>query len=79
MARHPRGPRDATLTMCGIAGFLHRDGSPGAPVRLKVPRQLGYKSVKFLSKLTVTDSLQQFGKGLGSSSPEGGYSWYAGI
>jgi DMSO/TMAO reductase YedYZ molybdopterin-dependent catalytic subunit len=51
----------------------------GAPVRLKVPRQLGYKSVKFLAKLTVTDSLKQFGKGRGSAEPEEGYSWYAGI
>jgi DMSO/TMAO reductase YedYZ molybdopterin-dependent catalytic subunit len=44
-----------------------------------VPRQLGYKSVKYLTRLTVTDSLKGFGKGLGSSSPDYGYSWYAGI
>ncbi len=51
----------------------------GAPVRLRVPRQLGYKSVKYLSHITVTDSMKNFGKGLGSSNPEYGYSWYAGI
>ncbi len=51
----------------------------GGPLRLRVPRQLGYKSVKYISQLTVTDSLKRFGKGLGSSSPEGGYAWYAGI
>ena len=51
----------------------------GAPMRLKVPTQLGYKSVKYLSRITVTDSLKKIGKGLGSSSPEVGYSWYAGI
>jgi DMSO/TMAO reductase YedYZ molybdopterin-dependent catalytic subunit len=51
----------------------------GAPLRLKVPRQLGYKSVKYLARITVTDTLKHFGKGLGSSSPEVGYSWYAGI
>jgi DMSO/TMAO reductase YedYZ molybdopterin-dependent catalytic subunit len=51
----------------------------GGPLRLRVPRQLGYKSVKFINRLTVTDSLKSFGKGLGSASPEGGYSWYAGI
>ena len=51
----------------------------GAPVRLRVPRQLGYKSVKYLSRITVTDSMKNFGKGLGSSNPEYGYSWYAGI
>lgn len=51
----------------------------GGPLRLRVPRQLGYKSVKFISRLTVTDSMKHFGKGLGSASPEGGYAWYAGI
>ena len=51
----------------------------GGPLRLRLPRQLGYKSVKFITHLTVTDSLKKFGKGLGSASPEGGYAWYAGI
>ena len=51
----------------------------GGPLRLRVPRQLGYKSVKYITRLTVTDSLKHFGKGLGSASPEAGYAWYAGI
>ena len=51
----------------------------GGPVRLRVPRQLGYKNVKYITRLTLTDSLKHFGKGLGSASPEGGYAWYAGI
>jgi DMSO/TMAO reductase YedYZ molybdopterin-dependent catalytic subunit len=51
----------------------------GGPLRLRVPRQLGYKNVKYVTSLTVTDSLKRFGKGLGSSAPEGGYAWYAGI
>jgi DMSO/TMAO reductase YedYZ molybdopterin-dependent catalytic subunit len=51
----------------------------GGPLRLRVPRQLGYKSVKYLTRLTLTDDLKKFGKGLGSASPEGGYAWYAGI
>ena len=51
----------------------------GGPLRMRVPRQLGYKSVKYVTRLTVTDNLKQFGKGLGSASPEGGYAWYAGI
>ena len=51
----------------------------GGPLRLRVPRQLGYKSVKFVTHMTVTDSLKKFGKGLGSAAPEGGYAWYAGI
>ncbi|MBZ5594696.1 MAG: molybdopterin-dependent oxidoreductase [Acidobacteriia bacterium] len=51
----------------------------GGPLRLRVPRQLGYKNVKYITSLTVTDSLTRFGKGLGSASPESGYAWYAGI
>lgn len=51
----------------------------GAPVRLRVARQLGYKSVKYLSRITVTDTMKNIGNGLGSISPEIGYSWYAGI
>jgi len=51
----------------------------GGPLRMRVPRQLGYKNVKFITRLTVTDDLKKFGKGLGSASPEGGYSWFAGV
>lgn len=51
----------------------------GGPLRMRVPRQLGYKNVKYITRLTLTDNLKQFGKGLGSASPEGGYAWYAGI
>ena len=51
----------------------------GGPLRMRVTRQLGYKSLKYVTSLTVTNDIKQFGKGLGSSEPEAGYSWYAGI
>jgi DMSO/TMAO reductase YedYZ molybdopterin-dependent catalytic subunit len=51
----------------------------GAPLRLRVPRQLGYKSIKYLAQITVVDSLADIGDGRGSFSPQIGYSWYAGI
>lgn len=51
----------------------------GGPLRLRVPRQLGYKSLKYINRLTVTDNLKTFGKGLGSSAAEDGYSWYVGM
>jgi DMSO/TMAO reductase YedYZ molybdopterin-dependent catalytic subunit len=51
----------------------------GGPLRMRVPRQLGYKNVKFINHITVTDNLKPFGKGLGSAAPEAGYAWYAGI
>jgi DMSO/TMAO reductase YedYZ molybdopterin-dependent catalytic subunit len=51
----------------------------GAPLRVRVARQLGYKSVKYLSRITVTDTLKNIGDGRGSAAPSYGYSWYAGI
>jgi DMSO/TMAO reductase YedYZ molybdopterin-dependent catalytic subunit len=72
-AMHPQ-----TLLTYGMNG----DDLPvasGGPLRVRLPRQLGYKSVKYITHLTVTDSMKKFGKGLGSASPEGGYAWYAGI
>jgi len=51
----------------------------GGPLRMRIPRQLGYKNVKYITSLTVTDDLKRFGQGLGSASPEGGYAWYAGM
>ena len=73
---------DALHPQTFIAYGLNGDELPvgnGGPLRMRVPRQLGYKSVKFITHLTVTDNLKKFGKGLGSASPEGGYAWYAGI
>jgi DMSO/TMAO reductase YedYZ molybdopterin-dependent catalytic subunit len=67
-----------TLVAYGMNGGTLPAGH-GGPLRLRVPRQLGYKSVKYITRLTVTDNLKGFGKGLGSASPEGGYAWYAGI
>jgi DMSO/TMAO reductase YedYZ molybdopterin-dependent catalytic subunit len=72
-AWHPQ-----TLLAHGMNGGEIPVGN-GGPLRMRVPRQLGYKSVKFITDLTLTDSLKEFGKGLGSSAPEGGYAWYAGI
>jgi DMSO/TMAO reductase YedYZ molybdopterin-dependent catalytic subunit len=73
---------DALHPQTFLAYGMNGDELPvanGGPLRLRLPRQLGYKSVKFITHLTVTDSLKGFGKGLGSASPEGGYAWYAGI
>ncbi len=72
-ALHPQ-----TLLVHGINGGGLPVGN-GGPLRMRVPRQLGYKSVKFITRLTVTDSLKGFGKGLGSSAAETGYAWYVGI
>ena len=63
-AWHPQ-----TLLAYGMNGEEIPTGH-GAPVRLRVARQLGYKSVKYLSRITVTDTLKNIGKGLGSGGPE---------
>jgi DMSO/TMAO reductase YedYZ molybdopterin-dependent catalytic subunit len=73
---------DALHPQTFLAYGMNGDELPvrsGGPLRLRVSRQIGYKSVKFITHLTVTDSLKRFGKGLGSAAPEGGYAWYAGI
>ena len=72
-ALHPQ-----TLVAHGLNGGELPVGL-GGPLRMRVPRQLGYKNVKYITRLTLTDDLKKFGKGLGSASPEGGYAWYAGI
>jgi DMSO/TMAO reductase YedYZ molybdopterin-dependent catalytic subunit len=73
---------DALHPQTFLAYGMNGDELPvdhGGPLRLRLPRQLGYKNVKFITHLKVTDSLKGFGKGLGSASPEAGYAWYAGI
>jgi len=72
-ARHPQ-----TLLAYGMNGG-DLPAAHGAPLRLRVPRQLGYKSIKYLSRITLVDSLDQVENGKGSFSPDIGYSWYAGI
>lgn len=51
----------------------------GAPVRLRVPRHLGFKSTKYLARINLADTVKNIGKGWGSLSPERGFAWYGGI
>lgn len=51
----------------------------GAPVRLKVPTQLGYKSAKWVKRIEVAASLHPTGGGNGGYWEDQGYEWYAGI
>lgn len=48
----------------------------GAPARLRVETQLGYKSVKFLRRIEVVEKFDDFGK---KGDIQNGWSWYAGI
>jgi DMSO/TMAO reductase YedYZ molybdopterin-dependent catalytic subunit len=51
----------------------------GAPLRLRVERQLGYKMAKYIHTIELTDSLASLGFGRGSYWADRGYEWYAGI
>jgi DMSO/TMAO reductase YedYZ molybdopterin-dependent catalytic subunit len=48
----------------------------GAPVRLRVERQLGYKSMKYIQRIVVTEEFNDGGK---SGSIQNGWAWYVGI
>lgn len=52
----------------------------GAPLRLRVERQLGYKQAKYLMAIEAVDTLSAIGGGKGGYwEDHAGYEWYAGI
>ena len=61
-----------------------KNGAPlevkyGAPLRLRVERQLGYKMTKFIKRIELVDDFSQIGQGKGGYWEDNGYQWYAGI
>jgi DMSO/TMAO reductase YedYZ molybdopterin-dependent catalytic subunit len=48
----------------------------GAPLRLRVERQLGYKSLKYLARIVVKDEFDDLGK---IGNLQAGWAWYVGI
>jgi len=51
----------------------------GAPLRLRVERQLGYKHAKYVTRVEAVDDLARLGRGKGGFWEDRGYEWYAGI
>jgi DMSO/TMAO reductase YedYZ molybdopterin-dependent catalytic subunit len=51
----------------------------GAPLRLRVERQLGYKMAKYVMSIEAVDSLAGIRGGRGGYWEDLGYEWYAGI
>jgi DMSO/TMAO reductase YedYZ molybdopterin-dependent catalytic subunit len=51
----------------------------GAPLRLRVERQLGYKQAKYIMRIEAVDDLKHLGRGAGGFWEDRGYEWYAGI
>ena len=64
-AFHPQ-----TILAYGMNG-QHLPVSHGAPVRLRVETQIGYKSVKYLQRIVITDEFVDTG--------DTGWAWYTGI
>jgi DMSO/TMAO reductase YedYZ molybdopterin-dependent catalytic subunit len=69
-AMHPQ-----TLLAYGMNGGEIPVGH-GAPLRLRVERQMGYKSLKYVQRIIVTDHFDDGGK---SGNIQNGWAWYTGI
>jgi DMSO/TMAO reductase YedYZ molybdopterin-dependent catalytic subunit len=51
----------------------------GAPLRLRIENQLGYKHAKYIRSLEFVASMETIGSGKGGYWEDQGYEWYAGI
>jgi len=51
----------------------------GAPLRLRVERQLGYKMAKYVMRIEAIEAFDKMGRGHGGFWEDRGYEWYAGI
>ena len=51
----------------------------GAPLRLRVERQLGYKHAKYIRRIEAVASLEGIGGGKGGYWEDRGYEWFAAI
>jgi DMSO/TMAO reductase YedYZ molybdopterin-dependent catalytic subunit len=73
-AFHPQ-----TIIAWGLNGQPLPVGN-GAPLRLRVERQLGYKHAKYVQRIEAVDSLAAQGRGKGGYWEDyHDYAWYAGI
>ncbi|SFW38623.1 molybdopterin-binding protein [Luteibacter sp. UNCMF366Tsu5.1] len=72
-ARHPQ-----TLLAYALNG-APLPVANGAPLRLRVERQLGYKHAKYLRRIELVASFAEVGEGNGGYWEDNGYEWYAGI
>lgn len=73
---------DALHPQTIIAHQLNGEALPvrnGAPLRLRIERQLGYKHAKYLTGIEAVASLDDIGEGNGGYWEDRGYQWYAGI
>ena len=65
-----------------VAHCLNGEALPeknGAPLRMRIERQLGYKHAKYLTAIEAVASLDGIGGGEGGYWEDRGYQWYAGV
>lgn len=65
-----------------VAHRLNGEALPeknGAPLRMRIERQLGYKHAKYLVAIEAVASLDGIGGGEGGYWEDRGYQWYAGV
>lgn len=72
-ARHPQ-----TILAYGMNDMMLPVAN-GAPLRVRVERQLGYKMAKYIGAIELVDDFRSFGLGKGGYWEDRGYDWYAGI
>ncbi len=72
-ARHPQALLAMRLNDAPL------DPAHGAPVRLRVPTQLGYKSAKWIGRIEIAGSFATIFGGRGGYWEDRDYEWYAGI
>jgi len=51
----------------------------GAPLRLRLERQLGYKMAKYVMRIEIVEDFSRIAGGKGGYWEDQGYEWYAGI
>lgn len=51
----------------------------GAPIRVRIERQLGYKMAKYIMRIELVSDFKSIGGGNGGFWEDQGYEWYAGI
>ena len=65
-----------------VAHRLNGEALPemnGAPLRMRIERQLGYKHAKYLTAIEAVASFDGIGGGEGGYWEDRGYQWYAGV
>jgi len=73
---------DAMHPQTIIAHQLNGEPLPiknGAPLRLRIERQLGYKHAKYLTAIEAVTALDGIAGGKGGYWEDLGYQWYAGV